>query len=312
VKGAPHLRAGLLSARIRMTIADLVRDLYAEQPRDILYHYTSLEGVMGIVESRSLRATDIRFFNDYAEMRSTADHLRSAIAQRMGDAKRNARLFVQLQDWLSHRIAAGHMLYVACFTTNGNLLSQWRSYCPTAKGVSLGFRPEKICSSATQQSFRIGKCVYDPQVQQRFAATILDVIEDIAERKGETRDPCKRHPSQSFHDVFEEVEVDLLGAAALLKHPSFHEEQEWRAVSPVMTNYVDAPIEYREGRSMLLPFMRFALPEAADRRLDVEHVFLGPTPSVNNSMTSLSRYLSKNGASPRRGLAYCQIPYREW
>ena len=100
--------------------------------------------------------------------------------------------------------------------------------------------------------------------------------------------------------------------AALLKHPAYHEEKEWRIVSPVITNYVEAGIEYREGPSMLVPFMNFRLPEAPDRRLDIEHVFLGPTPNLNISMESLSNYLSKKGASPRKGLENCEIPYRPW
>lgn len=293
-------------------IAALAQELYAERQHGTLYHYTSLSGVMGIVESGSLRATDIRFFNDAAEMKHTADLLRTIIAQREEAGASNQRLLVQLREWLSHRLTDGHMLYVACFTANGNLLSQWRSYCPTTKGVSLGFDAEKVCNSATRQSFRVGKCLYDAETQLKIVATILDAIEHIAEERGEDNDPSKRHPSQSFYNVFEEIEADLLRVSALLKHPSFHEEEEWRTVSSVTTNYVEAPIEYWEGPSMLVPFMKFRLPEAADRPLDIEHVFLGPTPNVNNSMTSLSRYLSKKGVSPRRGLAYCQIPYRAW
>ena len=295
-----------------MTLAALAHDLYAEQPQTTLYHYTSLSGVMGIVESGSLRATDIRFFNDAAEMKHTADLLRTAIALRGEESISNPRLLVQLQEWLSHRLTDGHMLNVACFTANGNLLSQWRSYCPTTKGASLGFLPEKISSAGTNQSFQVGKCVYDAKTQQKLAQKILETIEEVAQRRGENMDPSKRDPSNSFHDVFEEIEDDLLRVAALLKHPSFYEEQEWRTVSSVMTNYVEAPIEYREGPSMLVPFVKFHLPEAPDRRLDIEHVFLGPTPNVTNSMTSLSRYLSKKGASPRRGIQYCQIPYRAW
>ncbi len=295
-----------------MTIAALAHDLYAEKPQDLLYHYTSLSGVIGIVESGSLRATDIRFFNDAAEMKHTADLLRRAIAQRREGDTFNSRLLVQLQEWLSNRLTDGHMLFVACFTANGNLLSQWRSYCPIAKGASLGFRPEKISSTASNQSFQVGKCVYDAKRQQQLAETILETIEEVAQRRGENTDLSKRHPSNSFYDVFEEIEADLLRVAALLKHPSFYEEQEWRTVSSVMTNYVEAPIEYREGPSMLVPFVNFNLPEASDRRLDIEHVFLGPTPNRNNSMTSLSRYLSKKGASPRQGIQYCQIPYRAW
>jgi hypothetical protein len=307
-------RVNLIVNRLskQMTIANLAHDLYAKQPLETLYHYTSLSGVVGIVESGALRATDIRFFSDAAEMKRTAELLRTAIAQRLERDSAKSRLLVQLSDWLSHRLTDGHMLYVACFTANGNLLSQWRSYCPTAKGVSIGFRPEKITAAATNQSFQVGMCVYDAKTRRQLSETILDMIEEVAQHRGENMDPSKRHPSNSFHDVFEEIEADLLRVAALLKHPSFHEEQEWRIVSTVMTNYIEAPIEYREGPSMLVPFVKFFLPEAADRSLDIEHVFLGPTPNVNNSMSSLSRYLSKKGASPRQGIQYCQIPYRAW
>jgi len=293
-------------------IATLAQDLYAEIPKHTLFHYTSLNGVRGIIDSGSLRATEIRYFNDAAEMKHTVDQLSPQTWFREGFGQSNPTLLNQLREWLSHRLIAGHMLYVGCFTANGNLLSQWRSYCPTAKGVSLGFDAAKLSASATRQSWRLGKCIYDPEEQELIVTKILDEIEDLAEKRRENTDLSKRHPTNSFHDVFEEIEADLLLVAALLKHPAFREEQEWRLVSPVITNYVKAPIEYREGPSMLVPYMNFQLPEAPDRRLDIEQVILGPTPNVNISMQSLSNYLSKSGASPRQSLASCQIPYRPW
>lgn len=148
--------------------------------------------------------------------------------------------------------------------------------------------------------------------KNEIVETILDEIERLAEERGENTDRSKRNPANSFHDIFEEIEADLLLVAALLKHPAFREEQEWRLVSPVITNYVEAPIEYREGPSMLVPFMNFQLPDGPDRRLDIVHAFLGPTPNANISMESLSNYLSNNRASPRKGVASCHIPYRPW
>ena len=293
-------------------IAKLAQKLYAERPEHTLYHYTSLDGVRGIVDTGSLRATEIRYFSDAAEMKHAGDQLCSVISFREILEGDGSTLLDQLRAWLSHRLTAGHQLYVGCFTANGNLLSQWRSYCPTAKGISLGFNAAKLCATATRQSWQVGKCIYDPEKQKEIVNTILNEIERLAKERGENTDPAKRHPANSFHDVFEKIETDLLRVAALLKHPAFHEEEEWRIVSPAVTNYVTTPIEYREGPSMLVPFMKFQLPEAPDRRLDMDHVFLGPTPNSNISMDSLSNYLSKNGASPRQGLHYCGIPYRPW
>ena len=154
--------------------------------------------------------------------------------------------------------------------------------------------------------------MYSFERQRQIAAQIVESVERLAALEGENTDASKRHPTNSFFDVFEKVETNLLKIAALLKHPSFHEEQEWRTVSSVLESYVAPPIEYREGISMLVPYIRLYLPRATDRQIDIEHVYLGPTPHINNSMNSLSRYLSKSRASPRDGVSYCQIPYRAW
>lgn len=294
-----------------MSIEQLTERLYAEQPTEVLYHYTSLGALTKIIESGYFYATDISFFSDAAEMKHAAEILRIYISQRIEAQSAKAKLLTQFREWVSERIAGGHMQFVASFTANGNLLSQWRSYCPHGRGVSIGIRPDVICGAAATQNFRVGKCIYDNKTQREIVEAIITEVENIAERRGENTDPSKRHPSQSFHDVFEAIEENLLRIAALLKHGKFDEEQEWRVVSPIISNYVKTPIKYREGRTMLIPYIDFSLRTGGTTQIPVEHVYLGPTPSINNSMTSLSRYLSRYGANPARGVTYCQIPYRE-
>lgn len=295
-----------------MAIKNIVESLYAESPEKTLYHYTSLTGLLGIIKSQSLWASDIRFFNDAAEMKHTADLLRNEISRRLEQGEGNSKLLSQFRDWISHRITDGHMLFVTSLTANGNLLSQWRGYCPLGKGVSVGFNPTIISRCANRQSFLIGKCIYDSVRQNQITKNIIEDIEKVATQRGENTDPSKRHPTQSFHDVFEEVEADLLRVAAILKHPSFKEEEEWRAVSLVLTNYVKSPISYREGISMLIPYLEFSLIPDSASKMEIQHVFLGPTPNNNLSMTSLSRCLSKKGVSLKEGITACQIPYRQW
>ncbi|WP_172834111.1 DUF2971 domain-containing protein [Nitrospira japonica] len=285
-------------------ISELNRELYAATTGVPLYHYTSLAGVKGIIDTGLLRATEITYLNDSTEMAHTVSQLDPETWFREGFGKLESKLFVQFREWISHRLTAGHKLYVGCFTANGNLLSQWRSYCPPTRGVNLGFNGAKLTASACDQGWKLGKCIYEQDKKEEIAIEVLNEIEDLAERKGAK--------AGSFQHIFEELETHLLEIAALLKHPAFHEEQEWRIVSPVITNYVEADIEYREGASMLIPFMKFGLPHAPDRRVDLEHVYLGPTPNSNISMESLSNYLSKFGASPRNGVQYSNVPYRTW
>ncbi len=295
-----------------MTINRIANSLYSDIPERTLYHYTSFTGLLGIVKSQALWASDIRFLNDAAEMKNTADLLRDEISRRSEIGQGNLKLLNQFRDWLSHRITDGNMLFVVSLTPKGNLLSQWRGYCPLGKGISIGFNPIIISHCAAMQSFQIGKCIYDNEQQKEISKQIIDEIESLAVDKGENAEVSKRHPTQSFYDIFEEVENDLLRIAAILKHPSFNKEEEWRIVSPILTNYVVAPISYREGLSMLVPYIEFSLVPEGASTIEIQHLFLGPTPNNNLSMTSLSRYLSKAGVSPKEGVTACQIPYRQW
>jgi len=294
-----------------MEIDALVKKLYESRPTKVLYHYTSLGGLQGIVASKSIRASDIRYLNDAAEMRHAAKLITREVEQRLERSQEDNKVLRQLRDWLSHRLVEGHILFAASFTESGNLLSQWRGYCPPGKGVSVGFNPDYLAKCAQDESFEIGKCIYDTSRQREIATTIVDSIQALAEKRGENKDPSKRHPTQSFYEVFELCEDHLLRVAALLKHPSFQEEQEWRIVSPVVKNYRDTPIRYREGISMLVPYIELSLtmPNGA---IEFQHIYLGPTPNVNLSMNSLSNYLSRSHISPREGIRYSQIPYRQW
>lgn len=290
-----------------MKIDQIVRELYAQRPTTALYHYTSLGALQGIIESLQLHATDLHFFSDSAEFKHTVHLLQLAMAQSTGRVGVTTRLHEQFNSWLHNRLTMGHTVFVSCFTASGNLLSQWRSYCESGKGVSLGFLPEYLSRSAVNQSFHLAGCIYDAVRQAQIATAVLQAIEDLAKDMGESRD---LHPSNSFHTVFEAVEGHLLRIAALLKYPAFQEEEEWRAVSPIVTNYAETPVEYREGHSTLVPYIRFSLPTNPNGALELHHVFVGPTPHINNAVTSVSNYLSKARASPRSGVTYCSIPYR--
>ena len=288
----------------------IVSSLYSEKPSRNLFHYTSLRSLEGIVRDRCLWATDIHYFNDAAEMRHIAQLLDGEIDRRIHQGCDNEKVLSQFRVWLSDRLPNGNMVFVTSFTQNGNLLSQWRGYCAPGKGVSFGFDPGLILRCADEQSFQVGKCIYETADQAKLVTQIVDAVSDLAKIRGEAA-PNKKHPSQSYHGVFEEIENSLLHIGALVKHPSFAEEEEWRAVSSIFTNYVEAPIHYRESLSMLVPYIHFSLAPSGESRLFFKHVFLGPTPNINLSINSLSRFLAKHNTG-QFSVQYCGIPYRNW
>jgi len=291
-------------------IQDITSKLYSDFPQERLYHYTSFTGLLGIVECGALWASDIRYMNDSAELKHTADLIRTEITRRIGAGHPKPDLLNQFLDWVTHRITNGHMLFAASFRSNGNLLSQWRGYSRLGKGVSLGFDPAYILRCAEQQTFQIGKCVYSSRAQERLIGQILDAVEALAEKHELDCAGNVKNGAHLYHSVFHLIESDLLRIAAILKHPSFREEEEWRIVSPVITDYVKAPVLFREGASMLVPYIQFNLTGPDNAPIALQHLFLGPTSNITISMNSLTMFLAKNGIRPDQGISYCQIPFR--
>lgn len=282
----------------------LTHQLFSARPRETLYHYTTLAGLLGIVDSAELRASDIRYMNDSTELRHTLELLNQQVTRRILAGVDSPELLNALLDWLSHRIVSGPMLFGASFRANGNLLSQWRGYSLHGKGVSLGMTPQQILARAGAQSFQVARCIYSKSEQEQLIDRIIDAVEALA--ADHDIDPRRSEP---WLDLFQRIEGDLLRIAAVLKHPTFEEEQEWRIVSPVMHD-LTPKVQFREGISMLIPYFNVDLLDETGR-LQLEHVYLGPTSNIDLSMNSLALYLKRRDASPRRGITYCDIPYRK-
>lgn len=287
-------------------IEAVTRALFDESPQETLYHYTSLTGCLGIIGSRELRSSDIRYMNDSTELRHTLDLLNKQVTKRILAGVDNPTILNSFLDWLSRRIVSGPMLFGASFRANGNLLSQWRGYSAHGSGVSLGFSPSRIAQLASAQGFSVGRCVYQQREQTQLIEQLIDGVEMLALSQG-----INTLALNEADALFQPIEEDLLRTAAILKHPAFEEEQEWRIVSPVVRDPRHRRVNFREGASMLVPYYAFWLGSEDEQGVALNHVFIGPTQNADLSMNSLRLYLEQMHSVPRDGIAYCQIPYRK-
>jgi Protein of unknown function (DUF2971) len=286
----------------------IVEPLYEPKPSGTLYHYTSLDAIQEILQEGGLWATDIHYFNDSAELNHTAALLSREIRRRLVSGEGDRTVLGQLLQWVDARVANGHAVFVASLTSNGNLLSQWRSYCSYGKGVSLGFPATHVLDCGAEQSYLVGQCIYDTTRQHEIIQSVIDAVEESASARG----PAPRsaaHPSESYHPAFAECEDAILRIAAIFKHSAFQEEAEWRCVSFVVADYVRTDIRYRPGRSTLIPYKLFKLVRAGAAKIVLERVFVGPTANVNLSMKSLGQLLSRSGV--RAAVVNSGVPHRE-
>jgi hypothetical protein len=111
-------------------------------PEELLYHYTTPEGLVGIVEKHEIWATDLAYMNDTTEFRVGLDLVTKHIEQLRGDnlgpcAERWNWLLTALKRTREFGPDTLSSVYACSFSTDGDNLSQWRAYCPNG-GFAIG------------------------------------------------------------------------------------------------------------------------------------------------------------------------------
>ncbi|MFC0452365.1 DUF2971 domain-containing protein [Rhodococcus jostii] len=249
---------------------------------DILYHYTSTAGLLGILSpvgqpsgwdakitttagSFSLWATDVVYLNDTKELqygrKQLLRELRAPVAP--GSAMDGT------VTWLEG-VLGGHLddpfevasdiygpdrlnFYAACFCEDGDLLSQWRGY-GSDKGYAIGFRKSALEGMIRRAGHPLAVMPVDPlspvtrlrKVEYGDAAQIL-------------QDAAKTVVANEMTD--QEAMQLCLEALAQVKSPAFASEREWRLFDLDRQNYT--PCEYRVGPTGITPYVRlmyFAMP----------------------------------------------------
>ena len=136
-------------------------------------------------------------------------------------------------------------------------MGQWRGYCPDGTGFSIGFHSADLAEAAITRKVRglpssFAPVNYDPDAVVRFGAMAADHLVDYMRLFYDAGEDGRR--------VLERGINRFLGLATevgpFLKHPTFAEEHEWRALSPpVPTGH--KLVRHRPGGLTLRPYTLF-------------------------------------------------------
>lgn len=303
-----------------------VDDFFSGKPEMPLFHYTGISGFMGIVESTSLWASHAYYLNDSNEITYASRVLKQVIDRYITETytkvdpkhdmyieETEETVFLrQFSDWV--KIFEHHQYYIFVFSMSeeGNLLSQWRSYTPHGKGVSIGMTPDMLSETAEKNNLRLVKCLYDDNEHEDIMHSLLNKIFITFRQRLEknTLDTDGKHPTQKYHKFLDEFRGDVLQVLAIIKHSAFREEKEWRLISKHYDHNTDNAILFREGASLLVPYIRIDIFKPTSDKAIFNQIYLGPTQHDNLSMSSLTAYLSMHGVS--NVTINSLIPYREW
>jgi hypothetical protein len=268
-------------------------------PADVfLYHYTAVGTAEKIVRSRELWATNIYYLNDGSEFTHGLDLMRKCL-QSSALTSRRAAAFLDDVDWPA--LASPDLtVFVVSFTEAPDLLSQWRSYCPPNRGISLGFRRGDLELSAASQGFQLVRCSYNLRQQQADVRRIARHW--IAQHAAARTDGERAQVANLFASGFAH-------AAASYKNQSFREEKEWRLVAITSPDSVE--LKYREGSSTLIPYIKFKLPVDRKDRLAMRRIVIGPTSHWELAYAAVKN-LIRTGNVLYGQIEPSSTPFRAW
>ena len=194
-------------------------------------------------------------------------------------------------------------VYVASFTEEGDLLSQWRGYCPKG-GFSLGFSSKRLTELANTHDSFLLPCVYDPKTKNKLVEELL--VSYSKQYDNAVKNDNVKDPDKLAHSISNEFIISLFAISPMLKHESFKEEKEWRIVS---ANLIVAPdIQFRANDSTVIPYIEMGLCNAGSE-IDFKKVYIGPA-SVNYFTKEAVLQLLKKNRLPQNSIHFSSAPYR--
>ena len=194
----------------------------------ILYHYTTSQGLHGIVTQKKFRLTHSRHLNDETEGLHRAVTVDIAL-DRLRSTLKNSTLVQILSDAMKIGLSQDQTptvggTFLGCFSTLKDSLPQWRGYGRYDSSFAMAFDAEKLLAIA--QKAWDGRCWLLPvQYDQEIFINTLIAAFSIA---SEEFDECIESNNPQF--VIKAL-VDLIANyASALKHHAFKEENEWRLI----------------------------------------------------------------------------------
>lgn len=247
-------------------------------PEGLLFHYTSSDRFIKMLEKGNLRASNLWFMNDGSEL-TYAEQLLEGLISHYGHrsgAEAVQEAFQKVTERLNPLREDLYDAYAFCVSEVDNDLSQWRAYGDDGRGVAVGFDPDALKNQARvgdDSEIDLMEVTYDHDDQHEDISELArDYVELIYEM---TRDAdgnvAERRRDQAARSLQNVLPLFLIA----FKPRFFNVEQEWRLVyTSIYEPEEDIGIpEFRESHGRVIPYVEITFEGG---KLPITEVVQGP------------------------------------
>lgn len=277
----------------------------------LVYHYTSLAGLQGIIQDGGVWASDHRFMNDTEEFEHGVEitiQVLTHCQRRPHDSR-----FSSVIDGVLHRLTTrkpeGNL--VACFSIAQDSLEQWRGYGGMA-GVALELGGHH--SPSTRPLFYgpdllPRRVIYDDRAKAALSLQTVRLFED--EYRRDRLAMPSYWPDDHDDQYVKALSLRLLSLAALFKGKAFQREEEVRVVLSYESANRFGGVEFRPSPLGLIPFVNTGKRSGLTGKLPLQRVIVGPSQHQASVLRSLRTFLDLKGYTETT-VCPSQVPYRNY
>lgn len=256
-------------------------------PPPTLFHYTSTEGLLGILEGGTIRHSDPLFLNDGSEVYYSNALLRDTLGEFMATKPRSERNLAATVRDIVARTAFIHRPVIFCMSAAPDLLNQWRDYGKDIVPYCIEFNTTGLLSGDWNFPCDLVQMIYDPTAQREILLTLFDRA-----YRALYRYPTLISTRTARQTIVREILSLVWGVLIQFKNPAFAVEAEWRLLG-YSANLGGQRVEFRPSRVGAVPYI--ARVPRQGTLLPVASVCVGPSPHSVVSQMALERLLNLRG-----------------
>lgn len=292
-----------------------------------LWHYTSAQGLVGMMTNREVWATESTGLNDVSEITEGFAYIRDWLASR---AESVAPFLLRLAQAGGEAFTGAQRMFILCASMEGDDAGQWRLYGGPRAGYAVELDsavPLGVVSRAADPAVRgslfrrMGQVAsVAPWYAVAYASPerdcLLSDLIDWAENENTQYEDLANDPSHDpdeldscGQDLAEKFVDALATAGALIKSPGFSGEREVRALVSVALRAEHQ--EFRATTDAVVRYVRLAAGDGQDlvmperdasgalaRTLPIRSITVRRTPYFETTRLTLEDLVSRAGLIP--------------
>lgn len=240
-----------------------------------VYHYTSAEGLYGILESNTVWAADCRFLNDASESQVGVAKARDISRARRFSTKDDQLISFYRELSKLLRQDSPEPNFIFSLSERDDDLSQWRTYANDGLGFTIGFSTEKLLENSqdNEGEFEFSKVLYGSRDQDSILRSLFSTFEKEVKGIG----AASSHSAGDIEEAAMLLDWLVANYSTLFKHSSFRSEKEWRVNTYNLIDEESQSVKIRARCGRLIPYIPLNLCKFPHDKMPVSRIGIGPS-----------------------------------